>query len=307
MQKGFFVILLLVWAACSVDPETDLPVKGNLRMNMFTEGSGSLLTYVHSLSVYAFRRNTAGQYVFYKEIAVLGSKELAGLAEAETGSSYTSAKILHVSLPAGRYRLYFVGNAPVQTEREPEAGVTLPGDFYMTYPKEGLYESYFRGETELEAGGVNVSADVVLKRAVGRLFLKISDIPSQIDSVSISLQGVADKIYIDGSLSGTTAVDCVYLVKKEDVYSTYTMMFDQFSFPSLYESSELKLTFTAMSGVKKNKIIPVRLLPDKYLYLTSRISNSEEGLLNFDLNVAFIFVWDWRDITGPGFVLEPYR
>lgn len=306
MKKWYIIILWMAGLASCLDEPVKSPVEsGYLHLSLAVEGNGKLDNYVQSLSVYAFQQNTNGEYVFYKKIAELSKDEISELADGNSDENHTLAKLLRIELPIGWYRFYFVGNADVEVDREPEPGVTLASSFYILYPDTGLYDSYFLGETAAEVGGV-ADISVILRRTVSRLFMKIEDIPSQIDSVYVSLKNVAGSITIAGSLGDdTVSIDCVYLVKRENVYSTYTLLVDLMSFPTLKGEGRLDLTFLSLSGERRTKIIDVNLQPDKYLYLSAKINREDNSLLSFDVLLTLFFGWDWRTINGQDFVLDP--
>lgn len=307
MKKWYVIIVWMAsLLACSDEPVKPPVETGYLHMRMAAVGSGKLDIYIQSLQVYAFLQNDSGKYVFYKKIAELSKDEISALTDGSSEENHTLAKLLTIQLPVGMYRFYFVGNAGVKGEME--EGVTLPSSLYIPYPEGGLMDSYFLGEARAEVGGQAQDVPVVLRRTISRLFMKISDIPSQIDSVYVSLKNVAGRITLEGGLEGEpVSVDYAYLVKRENVYSTYTLLVDFSSFPTLGETGNLDLTFLSRSGERRIKTIEVHLIPDKYLYLTAEINRGEDGLLNFDFLLTLFYGWDWNNINGPDFVLDPFQ
>lgn len=302
-MKFFLVLVGLCFvAACSDDADDTKQSSGNLRLAMAVETSGSLNMYIRSLSVYAFRRQENGTYVFFRSLAELNGEDIQNLEERQEKA--VSSKILHIELPVGNYRLYVVGNAAVKREE----GGTSPSEFYMQNPGTDLVISGFVGEAETSVGETLATVPVVLKRVVSRLYVSIEEIPYQIDSVMITMNGLADRIYLDGTPGGKEReVSYTYLVKNETVYTTYDLHSDFLTFPSLADGSVLNLTFLSRSGEKRTKAIDVQMVPNRYVYIRARIGYGEDALLSYDYSVLYFFAWDWRDIDLPGFVLNPYE
>ncbi len=303
MKLGIFIGCFCLFLSCS-DDKIDIPTDGGpVRLSMTVSGFSDFETYIRSLIVYAFRQEESGEYFYYKVLADLDAAGIRQLESASSGGGNGEVKWLNTELPPGNYRLFLAGN--VRPQGEPEVGVSKPEDLRLIYPREGLFWSYFLGQGDVKAEGTAVSVSIELKRAVSRLFVKLSGIPWQIDRITLSLRGVAGEIGLDGTLFSASVVEETFQMKNEDVYLQDTVLFDVFSFPSVGKSSALNFIFYSKSGEERIKTVEISLLPDKYLYLTGEVNEEEGGLLTYSISFIFLLVLDWVDIQLPDFSLKP--
>lgn len=309
MKCIWVVIFCMVLGACSED-NSSLPAdKGQVRLSMTIQGIYDFPTYIRTLTVYAFRQNEKGEYVFHAVLADLDEQEIRDLEQGKApGENDTEARLLNRELPIGNYRLYFVANTRISTDVPLQTGITRPSQVYLLYPEEGLFWPFFLGESAVVAGETVQTVPVELHRVVSRIFLKLMGIPEQIDKIRMSVGNVAGKLTLEGEkMQPIHTREIVFIMKNEDVYLQDTALFEIFTFPTVGKESELKLVFLSRSGEERIKNIPVQLLPDRYLYLTAEINSGCDALLSFDFTCVLFFAWDWRDIELPEFPLKPRK
>lgn len=309
MKCIWVVIFCMMLGACSEDTSSVLTDQGRVRLSMAIQGIYDFPTYIRTLTVYAFRQNEKGEYVFHAVLADLDEQEIRALRQGKSpGENYTESRLLNKELPVGNYRLYFVANTRAGTEAPLQTGITRPSQVYLLYPEEGLVWSFFLGEAAVIAGETVQTVPVELHRVVSRIFLKLMGVPEQIDKIRMSVGNVAGKLTLEGErIQPIRTEEIVFTMKNEDLYIQDTVLFEIYTFPTIGEESELKLVFLSRSGEERIKNIPIQLLPDRYLYLTAEINSGCDALLSFDFTCVLFFVWDWRDIELPEFPLKPRK
>lgn len=308
MRQFIGILLFCIGiSGCTDELSSSSGTTNYVRISMALQGINDFSDYIGYLTIYAFRENSKGEYVFYRKLAELNRNDINKLESAvPPGENYTESKLFHSELPLGNYRLYVIGNAQVERREASPAGDAVPANFYFTYPEDGLYWAYFLGKKDIQAGSNSQIVRIELHRIVSRILLKLYSIPYQIDTIRMTLKDIAYRIHLDGTYSGTTQSEQhVFRMKNEDVYLQDTIFFDMFTFPSARDSSELELIFQAKNGQKRYKSVPVKLDPDHYLYLTGRINSACGALLSFEFSCVYFFAWDWRNIVLPEFPLKP--
>lgn len=307
-MKIYWIIgVLFLFTACA-EHSSEIPEASRaVKLNMAVEGIDKFEQYIHSLTVYAFKKSDGDSYRFYRVLAELDGNDIRQLADGgRPGDNFTTSKVLEVEIEAGDYQFYFVANTQAFVENSFQPGVTSPEEVQLLYPAEGLYNSYFLGKSTVIAGGESDATSVVLQRVVSGLLLWVYGVPDLIDTVFLQVTGMARAITLDGRMSSPGAsVEHAFIVKDTNVGETNTAIFDLLSFPTMEEDAGLKLVFRSRMGVEKTKMIPLVLQSDKYVEIKGKISSEDGALLSFDIIIQYFLPIDWHDIKLPDFVLKP--
>lgn len=306
MKNLFKICFLLLCVACSTK-KIDIPEEVGLTLRMATEGADRFENYIHSLKIYAFRLLADGTYVYDKTLATLDS---AGISALQDGSSKGDSKFFETQLGVGKYKLFFIGNANGHLEEELQEGITLPEEVVIPGVPEGEKNVYFLGNVPvtLVTGSIR-PVRVTLSRAVSKLILVLKEVPSQLDSVRISLGNIAAHVGIDGSLGmESMEVQHSYRLDSIGVYEKDTVVCQLMTLPTLSGSSPFQLTFKNYLGLEKTKEMPPLVFqPDKYIRVTGTINDDPGAFLSFDV-VIYYFIFDyWQDLVLPDFTLDPYN
>ncbi|WP_273133825.1 hypothetical protein [Culturomica massiliensis] len=309
MRYILFFLTGILLAACS-DDTSSLPANRKMiRLSMSTRGIYDFATYIRDLQIFAFKQDMKGEYVFYDKLADLNEQEIRELEEGKSpGTTYTESKLLDTELEIGKYRFYFVGNARAESGGILQEGITRPSDVWLNYPETGLSLPYFLGQTETAVGEVIETVAVELHHVVSRLFIKIDGVPLEIDTIRMSVKNIDRRITLEGEYSepGDAPAE-VFIVKNEKPHQQVTALFDLYIFPSAGETSEIELVFHARNGEERTKLVPVELLPDRYVNLFATINSSYGALLSFEFTCVYFFAFDWQNIVWPDFPLIPQK
>lgn len=308
MRQLVFILLCGIGMIGCSDPLSPYTAGSNVvRFSMAFQSINDFPTSIGLLTIYAFKENEKGKYVFYRKLAELNRDAIRQLETAPSpGENYTESRLFPAELTVGNYRLYVVGNGQVEGVESLQVGVSEPFDLYFTYPENGLYWAYFLGEAEVNAENDNPVVQIELHRVVSRVFLKLYSVPYQIDIVRMSIKNMVSRIHLNGMYSGIThSRQEIFKMKNESVYLQDTILFDLYTFPSAQDSSRLELIFQAKNGQERTKWIPLQLEPDRYLYLTGEVNSACGALVSFEFSCVYFFVWDWRNIVLPEFPLKP--
>lgn len=308
MKQLIFIFLCSIGIAGCSDSSALYPSgPKEVHLSMSFQSISDFPASIGLLTIYAFKENEQGKYVFYRKLAELDRNAIRQLETAPPpDENYTESRLFHSELAWGNYRFYVIGNGQVKGTESLRVGVSEPFDLYFTYPEDGLYWAYFLGKAEMKAESVNLTVPIELHRVVSRVFLKLYSVPYQIDIVRMSIKNMVSRIHLDERYSGIThSEQQVFKMKNENVYLQDTILFDLYTFPSARDSSSLELIFQAKNGQEKTKQIPIQLEPDRYLYLTAEINSACGALVSFEFSCVYFFPWDWRNIVLPEFPLKP--
>lgn len=307
----FWLVLLFacLFAGCSDEETGPQQSMKQVHFSLAADGSYNFDMYIHSLTVLAFEIDEAGNEFFYKTLARLNYQDIQNMEEGTVeGKNVTDAKRLNVSLLPGRYRFFFIANVEVDTGRGLIPGVTIPQELFLPYPEGGFDRSVFLANTEVSAGNNSGEADVILKRVVGRLFMKLYGVPSQIETIALEIGGVAARVGIDGVLSQEAmTVRYSHLVKGDNPVATDTVLLDVQTYPTVGEESDITLVFTSRSGEVRRRTIQQVISANRYLQILGTVDDSFGGLLSFDIKFAFFLGLGWRDTKLPDFSLTEIR
>ena len=308
MKNVIILYFLIALIGCSDNPIESRPSDRSLKLDMALEGVYRFESYINSLTIYAFAEQGDGKYVYYATLAELNQADINGLAPGSSGggSNLTNSKLLEAQLPAARYRIYIVANVQPDASGGFVQGVTRPEDVFMAFPQDGLFNSYFSGQTDADVGNGSTTIPIVLHRVISQVFLKLEGIPSQLETVTLLITNIANKVYIDGSLSkDAITVSEVYKVKVENSGEFSSAFFQQYTFPTTGTISDIQLLFLSKSGEKDTvTLTKSMLLPDKYLQLNAEINHDFGSTLSFNVNVTFFRTHNWRDVELPDFPLN---
>lgn len=298
------IALLFLLAGCTTK-EITLPEAVPVRLMMATVGVANFEDYIHSLTVYAFRKESGGNYFYHSTLADLDSR---GIEELTGLSDRGDTKLLKTELPVGTYEIYLVGNGRGQISGGLQAGITLPHNIRLNGNSGGLDEAYFLGKTTIRVVTSTITpVPVTLDRAVSKLLLVLYDLPAQVDSVRLSLTDIAGSVGIDGSLpeQGQTAGKA-FAHLAPPLAAKDSVVYELLTLPAVGGSSPFYLTFHTPSGQEKTKeMAPLSLLPDKFVQITAKINDAPGALLSFDVAVNTLIVDSWFPDSLPDFSLKP--
>lgn len=304
MRNKSIICLLFLLAACTTK-KIEPPEQTNLNVQMAAEGADRFEHYIHSLTIYAFRRIADQTYVYDLTLAVLDS---AGIAALEEGGGTGNKKVFKMNVPVGNYRLFFVGNADGRIEGELIPGVTLPQEIVIPGRDDGDENIYFLGNVNARIVSEFMEPiSVTLSRAVGKLIFVLRQVPAQLDSIRMQIGGIASEIAIDGTLSETpTTIRKTWKLDSINAELKDTIVLQALTMPTITTSSPFQLTFITQAGQEKTKDMPPLIFqPDKYIRLTATINDDPGALLSFNLTVTY-FIFDyWENKYLPDMPLTP--
>lgn len=301
-------ILLIVMGSLGIscsDKKLRQPGETNLEVRMLTDGAERFEEYIHSLNIYAFRKQSDDSYVYFQTIAQLNEKEIAGL---EDGSANGNSKYFKMNLPIGIYEIYMLGNVSRDLASDWVEEVTTPADCRIEGNAHGEDSVCFLGNIQVKIiASPSSPLKVTLNRIVSKLVLVLYEVPIQIDSVRLVLGNLATDFSLDGTPGGMgKEIVRNYSVRKTTSTVKDTLVGEIVTFPSLTGGSPLQLTFYAANGQEKVKDMPIQtLLPNKYLRVVGVVSDTPGGLLNFELNVKVYLSDYFLERPLPDFVLNP--
>lgn len=303
MRKICSVCICVLLFACT-KKTIHLPEGTNLGFRMATEGVERFEDYIHSLVIYVFRLDAAGEYVYYKTLAELTAEDIENLEDV---SDRGNSKLFHAVLPAGLYKLYFIGNASGHIAGKLEENATLPKDVRILGEANGQENIYFIGSTKVKAvSDYQPAISVTLDRIISKLVLVLYNIPSQIDSVRFSLDHIAADIGIDGSLSDKTVTVRKNYALPVSTDQKDTVVCQFLTLPTSGGKSAFSLTFRADNGQEKTKEMPdLTFLPDRYIRLTGYMNDSPGALISFDFTLQLMIFDYFLDKNLPDFSLNP--
>lgn len=294
------LLFILLAVACS-SPDSPAKQETSVVVNMATVGVANFGHYIRHLSVYAFRREAGGGYVYHKTLATLDS---AGIAALENVSDRGNAKFFTTSLEVGNYELYFVGNAAGNTTGEFNEGVTLPSDILLEGKGLGVDRVYFLGRLPLLVVTSSINpAEVMLHRIASKLVVALYGLPQQVASVRLSVGNIAAAYSLAGQPSGdVVTVERVF----GNTNSRDTVFYELLTLPTSGTLSPFSITFRSVSGEERTKEMPgLLLLPDKYIRVTGVISDDPGALLSFDIAVNVLIFENWGEEQLPDFPIKP--
>lgn len=302
MKPGLVIGALILLMGCS-ERKIDQPEKTGISFQMVTEGAERFEDYIHTLNIYAFRRQADGSYVYYRTVNLLNQEEIAGLKD---GSVDGSSKYLEMNLPVGSYELYMVGNVPEDLADGWVEGTTTPAEGKIRGNLQGQDSIYFVGSVEVQVvGSVGPPLKVTLNRVVSKLVMVLYEVPVQIDSIRLTLTNLATEFSISGLPSGAGKKIVLDYPVRNMADGKDTIIGELITLPSLPGGSPLQLTFYAKNGQKKTKEMPVQtLLPNKYVRIVGVVNDKPGGLLSFEINIKYLLTDYYYKQTLPDFVLK---
>lgn len=298
-----YLCCLIALMGCSEKKITP-PDRVALSLRMATEGASRFEDYIHSLSIYAFRKTASGIYVYAETLAELDADGVAGLKNA---SEKEDSKYFEAILAVGTYKLFMVGNADGQMAGELVEGVTTPAEVLLKGNADGRDSIFFLGNTDITVvGGFRPPVEITLNRAVSKLILVLYKVPVQIDSVRVELDNIAKGISIDTVTTeeGHT-VGRSFPVRQTGGVDSDTIAGELITLPSVGVGSSFRIFFYARNGQVKMKEMPVQvLLPDKYIRITAIIDDSPGALLSFEVKMEVLLFDYWYERKLPDFTLN---
>lgn len=299
------MILLLAVLACSPSKTESPEEEGmGLSLRLAATGVNQFESYIHSLSVYAFRLVAGGSYVYDRTLAELDAEGIRALTDV---SGKGDTKFFRTSIPAGEYQFFVVGNADGKMKVNFEKDVTQPGEVLLRGDMAGQDSVYFIGNTMAKIIGSVPPVEITLNRAVSKLVGVLHGVPSEVDSIRIELRNIARYIAIDGTIPEDSVVVTKNIgVNGTDIYTKDTVVFEMITLPTTGTASPFFMTFRVKSGQQKTKEMPsLQLLPDKYIRVNGIINDEPGALLSFKIAIH-LFIFDrWVDRTIPDFILKP--
>lgn len=291
-----------LWSACSSDKTIEIPESVKAELQMATVGSSNFEDYIHHLTVLAFRRTAAGTYVYRNTLAELGSAEITGLPDA---SSRGDAKLMPVTLPAGTYQLYFIGNGAGKWTAALKEGVTEPQDIFLARLGEGQDSIWFLGHLNVKLSASYISPlKVTLNRAVSKLVVLLDGVPAETENIGIRIENIAEQVDLNGTPGGQPQVIeknyAVSLAKRDSV------IYELLLLPTLGSRSPWQLSFQMKNGQRKVKDMPyLQLFPDKYVRITGKIADTPGGLLDLQFKLSLSIFDYFEEKSLPDFSLTP--
>lgn len=302
MRTAIIFGTMILLMACS-ERKIEQPEETGVRLQMATEGAERFEDYIHTLNIYAFRRQADGSYVYYRTVNLLNQEEIAGLKD---GSADGNSKYLEMNLPVGSYELYMVGNVPLNPADGWVEGTTIPAEAEIKGNLHGQDSVCFVGKAGVRVDGSwGTPLKVTLNRVVSKLVLVLYDVPVQIDSVRLILRNLATGFNITGLPVGAGKEIVQNYPVRNMAAGKDTIVGELVTLPSLPGGSPLQLTFYAKNGQQKTKEMPIQtLLPNKYVRIVGVVNDSPGGLLSFEINVKLLLTDYFYKQSLPDFVIK---
>lgn len=302
MKPGLVIGALILLMGCS-ERKIEQPEKTGISFQMVTEGAERFEDYIHTLNIYAFRRQADGSYVYYRTVNLLNQEEIAALKE---GSVDGSSKFLEMNLPVGSYEICMVGNVPENLAEGWVEGITTPDEGIISGNPHGQDSVYFVGNEKVKiVGNWGTPLKVTLNRVVSKLVLVLYEVPVQIDSVRLTLGNLATEFSIAGLPVGAGKEIVQDYPVRNTADGKDTIVGELVTLPSLSGGSPMQITFYAKNGQEKTKEMPIQtLLPNKYVRIVGVVSDTPGGLLRFEINVKLLLIDYFYKQSLPDFVLK---
>ena len=227
MKKFSLVSLFLLLSSivisysCSNELEDVGSTSAEGRMVTITTRSATAAEIEYPITLYAFR-NSDGK--FFKSVTINSSSDVQML------------------LPEGGYKIVAMAGT---------SGLTLPTNPSLTtnipIPSDGLISSPLQiGRVDVSVNNVATNVDINMAYQVAKVNLLLTDIPENINSVSVSFSSMYESLTFNGSLSGSKTITMNLEKQSDGIWKAPT----SYILPG--ESTQLTLSISMIDETSTN-------------------------------------------------------